>query len=228
MKLTRLGVCHAHQCVLVQDLKPKSMPVLVIMPDNNLSYGLRCDAVPPEAATKGKPRPEGEAVADERGIALGGGAVLVGAQSAAADEAPSAISPQGESLPSAAGGRHDAVWQHGFACGTAAAEAAFSRQSSLQRTAEPASADDHSAANAAEGDVENGLPIVVRSRQPVHERCCAVVFLLVVVCSLYSALGANILTWARKACSLSKRDFPAWVSGFATCPQVLLAKFDST
>ncbi len=137
------------------------MPVLVIMPDNNLSYGVRCDAAPPEAASQLKPSPEGGSRADEHGDAL----LLSGAHPSAMQPAALGVTPttpgHGESLPRAAGGQENAAWQHGYACGTAAAAAAFSRQTRQQAT-EPAGADDSGAADAAEGDVESGLPSQVR------------------------------------------------------------------
>ena len=148
----------ASLCCRVQDLKPKSMPVLVIMPDNNLSYGLRCDSAAPEPPAQPKPSPE----SDERGdvTLLSGGHPSV--VQPASHVVPATMPRHGELLPSAAAGHDDAAWQHGFACGTAAAAAAFSMQT-LQQAPEPGSADDHGAANPAEGgDVETGHPTMVR------------------------------------------------------------------
>ena len=146
----------------LQDLKPKSMPVLVIMPDNKLSYGVRCDASPPEA---GKTEAEGVACGAERGTALTGGAQ---ADAAPTPYAPSVVMPlHADSLPSTRGSRDGAAWQHGFDCGTAAAAAAFSEQNSIRDAAQPGGGDSHGAAHAAEGDVESGPRITVRSLRPV-------------------------------------------------------------
>jgi hypothetical protein len=108
-----------------QDLKPKAMPVLVIMPDNNLSYGLRCDVDPPGSPAKGKPPPAAAPC-----VGSVGAPPTPGANADAAVElttAETAAVPAHGGSPDGSGRRADAAWQHGFACGTAAAAAAFGR-----------------------------------------------------------------------------------------------------
>ena len=157
--------------LLTQDLKPKSMPVLVIMPDNHLSFGVRCDSAPPKPAVQCKPPPEGEGCADEPGAAL----LLSGAHPSATQPAaagaqptlPAAVRP----LPNTAGGHDDAAWQHGYACGTAAAAAALGRQSG-QQAPQPGGAAGCGAAVPVEGDVETGLPTAVRSLHVYMRETC--------------------------------------------------------
>ena len=149
-----------------QDLKPKAMPVLVIMPDNNLSYGLRCDVDPSRSPVKGK--------------SPSAAAPCVGSVGAAPSPAASADAVVEAQAAEAEGPGHhaDAAWQHGFACGTAAAAAAFGRQASGQQALESGgAAGDGAAVHGAEVDVEAGLPTPVCTsshalRRHTQNICC--------------------------------------------------------
>ena len=143
--------------------------MLVIMPDNNLSYGLRCDVDPSGSPTKAKPPP-----AAAPSVGNVGGRPSPESNVNAAVEATvqgASAEPAHSDLPGGSGHHADAAWQHGFACGTAAAAAAFSRQASSREAPEAGAAGDGVAAHVTEVDMEAGLPVTVRASSSFTAVC---------------------------------------------------------
>ena len=145
----------------MQDLKPKAMPVLVIMPDNNLSYGLRCDAEPAGSPKEGKLGQTAPSYAGNIGVLASPAADLDTATTLGTAVVPAHSDPPGSPAHHA-----DAAWQHGFACGTAAAAAAFSRQASSQHVPDDDGPSAGAAAHAMEVDLEADLPANVHPLSP--------------------------------------------------------------